>query len=83
MYVMLDRVKGGGRAHPTLTSLSKFFHHGWNTRQKVAIATLCVLCGGHLHQREGEKGNMGEYRYLYVSRYFLLGGVGGGDVARV
>jgi hypothetical protein len=52
---MLDRVKGGGRAHPTL-------HHGWNTRQKVAIATLCVLCGGHHQKRGVERGNMGEYR---------------------
>jgi hypothetical protein len=89
---MVDRVKGGGRAPPTLTrvqiqkeeisdlkrenqflvksdlckpvlklnfkahammeSLSEFglrlggfYHHDGNVSQKVAIATLCVLCG--------------------------------------
>ncbi len=38
LRVIVDRVKGGGRASPTLTRLGLFYP----VRQKVAIATLCV-----------------------------------------
>ncbi len=41
----VDIVKGRGSAPPTVTRLSKFFQSRWNVRQKMANATLCVLCG--------------------------------------
>jgi hypothetical protein len=42
LLVMLDRVKGGG-PHPHQAGL--ILPSRWNVRQKVVIATLCVLCG--------------------------------------
>jgi hypothetical protein len=39
LYMMVDIVKGGGRAPPPLSDWADFP----NIRQKVAIATLCVL----------------------------------------
>ncbi len=46
LYMMVNRVKGGGRApHPHQPRL--IFPSWWDVRQKSAIATLCVLCGGH------------------------------------
>jgi hypothetical protein len=45
LYVMVDIVKGGGRAPPTLTSLGKFFHYDGMYLQKRRLP-LCVLCDG-------------------------------------
>jgi hypothetical protein len=39
LYVMVNMMKGGGRATPTLNSLGVFF-----SVPKAAVATLCVLC---------------------------------------
>jgi hypothetical protein len=40
LYVMVDIVNGGGRAPPPSPGRADIP----NIRQKVAIATLCVLC---------------------------------------
>ncbi len=42
LYMMVDKVKGGGRRPPHQPRPN--FPSWWNVRQKVAIATLCVLC---------------------------------------
>jgi hypothetical protein len=44
LNLMVDKVKEGGRAPHTLTSWADVSIR-WNVQQKVAIATLCVLCG--------------------------------------
>jgi hypothetical protein len=46
LYVMVDRVKGGGclPPHPHHAGWADFTSR-WNVRQKVVIAALCVLCG--------------------------------------
>ncbi len=45
LYFMVDIVKEGWRAPPTLTQDGLIFPSWWNIRQTVAVAILCVLCG--------------------------------------
>ncbi len=45
LYVMVNIMKGGGRAPPTPHKPRLIFPSCWNVRQKAAVATLCVLCG--------------------------------------
>ncbi len=41
LYVMVNRVKWGGREPPTLTSMGKFFHHDGMYARKRTLP-LCV-----------------------------------------
>ncbi len=43
LYVMVDKVKEGGRAPPTLTSLGLFYPHDGMYAGKWPLP-LCVLC---------------------------------------
>jgi hypothetical protein len=45
LYVMVNIVKGGGRAPPTPHKPRLNFPPCWNVRLKAAVATLCVLYG--------------------------------------
>jgi hypothetical protein len=45
LYMMVDKVKGGRRAPPAPPPGWADFSLLMNVRQKVAIATLCALCG--------------------------------------
>ncbi len=45
LLVMVNVIKGGGRAPPTLTSPGKFCPHDWMYARKQTLL-LCVLCGG-------------------------------------
>ncbi len=42
--MMVNVIKGGGRAPPTLTSPDKFYPHDWMYARKQTLL-LCVLCG--------------------------------------
>jgi hypothetical protein len=56
---MINKVKGGGRSPPTLTSLGYYFHHDeMGVRQKAAVATLCVLGGFNVSNLMGIKRRM-------------------------
>ncbi len=44
LMVMVNVIKGGGRATPTLTSPGKFYPHDWMYARQQTIL-LCVLCG--------------------------------------
>jgi hypothetical protein len=45
LYVMVNTVKSCGSAPPSPHQAGLIFPSWWHVRQKVAIATLCVLCG--------------------------------------
>ncbi len=44
--MMVNVIKGGGRALPTLTSQGYFYPHDWMYARKQRLQ-LCVLCGIH------------------------------------
>ncbi len=46
LIVMVDRVKGGGRAPPPSPGWAEFTIM-MDARQNVTIPTLCVLCGSY------------------------------------
>ena len=52
--VMVDRVKGGGRAPPNLTRLGWFYHHDGMYARKWPLP-LCLLCGGEHGQCAQQK----------------------------
>jgi hypothetical protein len=67
MLVMADRVQGSGRAHPHPHQAGLILPLRWNVRQKMAIATLCVLCGNSWGGG-GEEGNFVTF-HLCITYY--------------
>jgi hypothetical protein len=57
LLVMVDRVKGGGSAPPTLTWLGKFFHQDRMNSyvRKWQLTLLCVLCGDTHYTTQEQK----------------------------
>ncbi len=52
VYVMVDIVKGGAQCTHHSHQPRQIFPSWWNIRQKVTIATLCVLCCSYIYIRK-------------------------------